>query len=190
MVFELSLRGGTSRYGSAPVYHVKAGGRIRYSFELKNVGFAPVTLLGVRAPNGRPRPGGFAQLLGATVAGIPLPPELIHGRRINGASISGRGTAWINLTMRVSPCVHVDQGPAPAALDRVIVNYRILGLNQSQTIPLDPTSGHLPQLEPHRSEACPPQPPASVKRITTWLPDDHRVIRALAFRRVGSDACG
>ena len=131
------LSGGTSRYGSAPVYHVKAGGRIRYSFELKNVGFAPVTLLGVRAPNGRPRPGDFAQLLGATVAGIPLPPELIHGRRINGASISGRGTAWINLTMRVSPCVHVDQGPAPAALDRVIVNYRILGLNQSQTIPLD-----------------------------------------------------
>lgn len=129
---------GTAPYGSAPVYHVKAGGRFRYSFELKNVGFAPVTLLGVRAPDGDyPRPGAFAQLVGATVAGIPGPPDVVRGGRIRGASISGHGTAWINLTVRVIPCVQVDQGPPPAALDRVIVNYRILGLRQSQTIPLD-----------------------------------------------------
>ena len=52
------LSSGTTPYGSSPVYHVKAGGHFRYSFELKNVGFAPVTLLGVRAPNGdSPRPG-------------------------------------------------------------------------------------------------------------------------------------
>jgi hypothetical protein len=130
---------GTSAYGSAPVYHVKAGGRIRYTFQLQNAGFAPVTLQRVHAPGSTTHgPGHFAQLLGATVSEYPRPAGIgPPGHSIPGAHIAGRGSAWITLTISIIPCIETDGGPGPAALNSVSVNYRILGLNQSQTIPLD-----------------------------------------------------
>lgn len=121
------------------VFHVEPGGSFRYTFRLQNAGFAPVTLRRVRAL-GRTTlgPGRFAQLLGATVADYPRPPGIgPPGQSIPGAHIAGRASAWITLNIRIIPCVEVDQGPPPAALNSVTVSYRILGLDQSETIPLD-----------------------------------------------------
>jgi hypothetical protein len=100
---------------------------------------APVSLLSVHGPKvGTLTPGSFAQLVGATASNVPLPHLFnTRGQTIAATTIPGRGNVWITLKLRLIPCIQVDQGPPPAALDNVTVNYRILGLNQSQTIPLD-----------------------------------------------------
>lgn len=120
-------------------FHVRPGGSFRYTFQLQNAGFAPITLQSVRAPGSTTQgPGHFAQLLGATVAEYPRPAGFgPPGQSIPGAHIAGRGSAWITLNVRIIPCIESGREPGPAALNSVNVNYRILGLNQSQTIPLD-----------------------------------------------------
>ena len=120
-------------------FHVRPGGSFHYTFQLRNAGFAPIMLQSVRAPGRTTQgPGHFAQLLGATVAEYPRPAGIgPPGQSIPGTHIAGRGSAWITLNIRIIPCIEADGGPGPAALNSVTVDYRILGLNQSQTIPLD-----------------------------------------------------
>lgn len=91
---------------------VSAGTVVRPRFELRNAGLADMRVTGVRLTE----PSPFAT----------APPS-------EGFSLSGHGSAVVGLALRVRGCAAGDHWP----IDRIRLDYRVLGFDVSETVMLD-----------------------------------------------------
>ena len=97
----------------------------RHAVGLRNNGFADATLLGVRVPRDEPPLLGHVQVAADAVErGVP----------IAGAHLRARSTVWLTLALNVPGC---ESSTGYLELTRVIVRYRLLGTEFTQSVPLD-----------------------------------------------------
>lgn len=105
------------------VFRGPLGSDARYTMDMRNAGFAGVTLLSVDVPEGS----------GFTLAGFSLAasPNAAPSSR----EVDGRESVWLNLRLKLAAC----EGRGFSVLRNVLVRYRILGRVESQRVALEPS---------------------------------------------------
>jgi hypothetical protein len=99
---------------SPPTTRVAAGTVVRPLFELRNAGLADMRVTGMRLTE-------------------PSPFAVAPASTSEGFSLSGHSSAIVGLTLRVRGCAAGDHWP----IDRLRVDYRVLGVRASETVMLD-----------------------------------------------------
>lgn len=94
--------------------HVSAGTVVRPLFELRNAGLADMTVTGMRLTE-------------------PSPFTVTPASPSEAFPVSGHSSAVVGLTLRVRGCTAGDHWP----IDRLRVDYRVLGFRTSETVLLD-----------------------------------------------------
>ncbi len=113
-----------SRSGGEQVYVFRGppGTEAPYTIDIRNAGFAGLTVLAVDVPAG----SGFT-LSGFTLADSPHTTPA-------GRAVDGRDSVFLGLDLRLAGC----EGAGLSVLRDVRVHYRVLGRSESQRVALEP----------------------------------------------------
>jgi hypothetical protein len=110
------------------LYHGQPGTRAAYAVDVRNVGFADVTVREIELPAN----SGF-RLADTIIAADPwLPRDPTAAPK--GRTIPGRSERFLTLDLRLTTCAAKQVG----TINRIRIDYRVLGRNESMFLPLSP----------------------------------------------------